>query len=348
MTKTSNIDGEQHMHEQRVTVEQDEIMTGLTKKDGMSSRRLSPGGAEPHDLIDNSIDRKTRTLWGDAFGRLMKNKLAMISLVWIVLMIVVSLSADLWVPQKFGDPREINSATAVAQRLEGPSAQHWFGTDDMGRDIFGRVLYGARVSLTVGIIATLISLLLGTVLGAISGYYGGIIDALIMRITDIFLAFPYILFAILIMSVLPSKFKGLWAVVAVIGLLGWSTYARLFRSSVLSVKENDYVAAGRALGASTPRLIFRHILPNAIAPAVVYATMGVGGAILTESALSFLGIGIQPPDISWGRMIDDGRAYLTSHFSLVAFPGLAILLTVLAFTLLGDGVRDALDVKMED
>lgn len=348
MAKTSNIDGEQHMHEQRVTVEQDEITTGLTKKDGMSSRRLSPGGAEPHDLIDNSIDRKTRTLWGDAFGRLMKNKLAMISLVWIIIMIVVSLSADLWVPQKFGDPREINTATATAQRLEGPSAQHWFGTDDMGRDIFGRVLYGARVSLTVGILATIISLLIGTVLGAISGYYGGLLDSLIMRITDIFLAFPYILFAILVMSVLPSKFKGLWAVVAVIGLLGWSTYARLFRSSVLSVKENDYVAAGRALGASTPRLIFRHILPNAIAPAVVYATMGVGGAILTESALSFLGIGVQPPEISWGRMIDDGRAFLTSHVSLVAFPGLAILLTVLAFTLLGDGVRDALDVKMED
>lgn len=348
MMQTPKIEDEQFKHEQRAAVQQDEITTGMAKKDGVSSRRLSSGGAEPHDLIDNSIDRKTRTLWGDAIGRLMKNKLAVISLIWIILMIVVSLSADLWVPQKFGDPREINTATATTQRLQGPSAAHWFGTDDMGRDIFGRVLYGARVSLTVGVFATLISLVLGTFLGAISGYYGKFVDTIIMRITDIFLAFPYILFAILVMSVLPSKFKGVWAVVAVIGLLGWSTYARLFRSSVLSVKENDYVAAGRALGASTGRLIFRHILPNAIAPAVVYATMGVGGAILTESALSFLGIGVQPPSISWGRMIDDGRAFLTSHFSLVAFPGLAILLTVLAFTLLGDGVRDALDVKMED
>lgn len=348
MPHTPQIEDEEHQHLNRAIAEQDEITTGLAKKDGVSARRISPGGAEPHDIIDNSIDRKTRTLWGDALRRLMKNKLAVISLVWIVLMIVVSLTADLWVPQKFGDPTSINTAKAVADRLQGPTAQHWFGTDDMGRDIFGRVIYGARVSLTVGIIATLISLCLGTLLGAISGYFGGLVDSLIMRITDIFLAFPYILFAILVLSVIPSEFKGLGAVVAVIGLLGWSTYARLFRSSVLSVKENDYVAAGKALGASTPRLIFRHILPNAIAPAVVYATMGVGGAILTESALSFLGIGVQPPEISWGRMIDDGRAYLTSHFSLVAFPGLAILLTVLAFTLLGDGVRDALDVKMED
>lgn len=295
-----------------------------------------------------NISRKERTLWGDAFRRLLRNKLAVIALIWILVVIVATLTADLWVPQKFGDPTKIDTATALAQRLKAPSAEHWFGTDDLGRDIFGRVIYGARVSLSVGIFATLISLVIGVFLGAIAGYYGKFVDAIIMRIVDIFLAFPYILFAILVMALLPSQYKGVTVVIAVIGLLGWSTFARLFRSSVLSVKEMDYVAAGRALGASTPRLMFRHILPNAIAPAVVYATMGVGGAILTESALSFLGIGIQPPSISWGRMIDDGRSFLTSEIQLVLFPGIAILLTVLAFTLLGDGVRDALDVKMED
>lgn len=292
--------------------------------------------------------RRDRTLWGDAARRLFKNKLAMLGLIWILLMIAAALTADLWVPQNFGNPMEIDTQTALETRLQAPNAKHWFGTDDMGRDIFGRVIYGARVSLSVGAFATALSLSIGVFVGAIAGFYGKIVDAIIMRVVDIFLSFPYILFAILVMSVLPTELKGVTVVVAVIGLLGWATFARLFRSSVLTVKENDYVSAGKALGASTPRLLFRHILPNAIAPVLVYATMSVGGAILTESALSFLGIGIQPPTISWGRMIDDGRAFLTSQPQLVLFPGFAILTTVLAFTLLGDGVRDALDVKMED
>lgn len=304
--------------------------------------------ADVQTISQKAQSGSNRTLWGDAFRRLSKNYLAMAALIWIIFVIILAVTAELWVPQTFGDPTAINTQTAVAQRLQPPSAQHWFGTDDVGRDIFGRVIYGARVSLTVGVFSTLLALVIGVILGSISGYYGRFVDALIMRITDIFLAFPYILFAILVMSVLPSQFKGVWTVVAVIGLLGWSTFARLFRSSVLSVKENDYVAAGRALGASTPRLMFRHILPNAVAPAIVYATMSIGGAILTESALSFLGIGIQPPDISWGRMIDDGSKFLTSQPQLVLYPGLAILVTVLAFTLLGDGVRDALDVKIKD
>lgn len=342
-------DDEKNVHAKHAIKEQNEINQSIVEKGGISQRRIAqPGGSEPHDVIDASIDRKTRTLWGDALHRLTRNKMAMISLAWIIIIIIASLTADLWVPKTFGDPTLINTQTATQTRLQGPSAAHWFGTDDFGRDVFGRVLYGARVSLTVGIVATLVSLIIGVFLGALAGYYGRFVDSVIMRIVDIFLAFPYILFAILVMSVLPAEARGVWVVVAVIGLLGWATYARLFRSSVLSVKANDYVAAGRALGASSPRLIFRHILPNAIAPAVVYATMGVGGAILTESALSFLGIGIQPPQISWGGMIDAGRAFLTSEPQLVLFPGLAILLTVLAFTLLGDGVRDALDVKMDD
>lgn len=290
----------------------------------------------------------TRTLWGDAWNRLRRNRLALVALVWLLIVVAGSITADLWVPRLVGDPTTIDSTTAAANRLMGASLTHPLGTDDMGRDIFGRVVYGSRASLTVGVAAVAISVIIGLLLGAVSGFYGGLIDAIIMRITDIFLAFPYILFCILILAMLPDEQRGIGPVILSIGLLGWPTFARLFRSSVLSVKENDYVDAGRALGASDARLMFRHIMPNAVAPVVVYATMSVGGAILTEAALSFLGLGIQPPQISWGRMINDGRGYLTSNPGLVFWPGIAIVLTVLAFTLLGDGIRDALDVKMKD
>lgn len=305
----------------------------------------TPPLTEPTAHIHEGV---TRTLWGDAWGRLRRNRLALIALIWLVVVVVAAVTADLWVPRFVGDPTTIDSTTSAAMRLHAPSVAHPMGTDDMGRDIFGRVVYGARASLTVGVAAVLISVIIGLLLGAISGFYGAVVDAVVMRITDIFLAFPYILFCILILAMLPPEVRGIGPVILSIGLLGWPSFARLFRSSVLSVKENDYVDAGRALGASDARLMFRHIMPNAVAPVVVYATMSVGGAILTEAALSFLGLGIQPPQISWGRMINDGRGYLISNPGLVFWPGIAIVLTVLAFTLLGDGIRDALDVKMKD
>jgi len=329
----------------------------------MSARKISPeerirnegvheldgaaGGGRP-PLIEEHVAHETRTLWGDAWYRLRRNKLALAALVWIAIVALAAITANLWVPQLFGDPLVINSQTASTQRLLPPSLEHPFGTDDLGRDIFGRVIYGARVSLTVGVVATAIAVFIGVLLGAVSGYYGKFADSLIMRGTDIFLAFPYILFAILILAVLPPSVRGIVPVILAIGLLGWPTFARLFRGSVLSVKENDYVDAGRALGAGDARLMFRHIAPNAVAPVVVYATMSIGGAILTEAALSFLGLGIQPPQVSWGQMIESSRGYLVTAPLLVLWPGLAILSTVLAFTLLGDGVRDALDVKMKD
>lgn len=291
----------------------------------------------------------SRTLWGDAWYRLRKNKLALVSLFWILLVIVAAVTADLWVPQRFGDPATIDSVTAMKTKLQASSWQHPLGTDDFGRDIFGRVIYGARISLSVGILAVGFTVFIGLILGAFSGFYGRTIDALIMRVADVFLAFPYILFAILLLAVIPAEARTtIWPVVFTIGFLGWPSIARVFRSSILSVKQNDYVDAGRALGASDARLMLRHIMPNAIAPIVVYATMSVGGAILTEAALSFLGLGVQPPTITWGRMIEEGRSFITSNPLLVFWPGLAILTTVLAFTLLGDGVRDALDVKMKD
>lgn len=294
------------------------------------------------------VEQGSRTLWGDAWYRLRKNRLALSALVWISMVVLAAITANLWVPQTFGDPAKIVTTTAAANRLKPASLEHPFGTDDMGRDIFGRVILGARVSLTVGVLAVSIMVGIGIVLGALSGFYGGFVDTIIMRGTDVFLAFPYILFSILILAVLPQNVRGLWPVVFAIGFLGWPTFARLFRSSVMSVKENDYIDAGRALGASDARLMFRHIAPNAMAPVVVYATMSVGGAILSEAALSFLGLGIQSPDISWGQMIEAGRGYLVSAPGLIVWPGLAIVTTVLAFTLLGDGVRDALDVKMKD
>lgn len=333
---------EQGQHERR---DEASLVEDHGVKDYRSGMPASPPVVED---VAHLHDAGARTMWGDAWRRLRRNKLALVALIWLLLIVVAALSADLWVPRVFGDPTTINSATAAANALKGPTLAHPLGTDDLGRDIFGRLVYGARASLTVGVVAVVISLVIGLLLGALSGFYPGLTDAIIMRFTDVFLAFPYILFCILILAMLPQEVRGIGPVILSIGLLGWPSFARLFRSSVLSAKENDYVDAGRAIGASDARLMFRHILPNAIAPIIVYATMSVGGAILTEAALSFLGLGVQPPAISWGRMIDDGRGYLVSNPGLAFWPGLAIVLTVLAFTLLGDGLRDALDVKMKD
>ncbi|TLM80195.1 MAG: ABC transporter permease [Actinobacteria bacterium] len=285
----------------------------------------------------------SRTLWRDAVRRLAGNKLAVLGLVWIVLVTAVALSADLWVPQTLGGPTEID--TSVKLGLQKPSHEHPFGTDRLGRDMASRIIYGARVSLAVGVIATGIALAIGLVLGCIAGYYGGLRDSLIMRGADVFLAFPYILFAIALIAVLG---RGVANVFIAIGLLGWPTIARIIRSSVLSVKEMEYVDAARALGASDVRILARHILPNGMAPIIVYSTMSIGGAILTEAALSFLGMGVQPPDPSWGLMLSDARAFMETAPWMMIWPGFAILTTVLAFVLLGDGLRDALDVKLKD
>lgn len=287
----------------------------------------------------------TRTLWGDAWFRLRRNKLAVAGLIWIVLVIVMAVSADLWVPQTFGDPVALDTTTAAANKLLPPSATHPFGTDKLGRDVFSRVVYGTRVSLQVGIVAVAISIVIGLALGALSAYYGGWWDTLIMRLADVFFAFPYILFAIALIAVLGKDYINVFIA---IGILGWPTIARVVRSSIFSVKENEYVDAARALGASDIRILFRHILPNSIAPIIVYGTMSIGGAILSEAALSFLGMGVQPPTPSWGLMLSDARALMFRAPWMMIWPGFAILTTVLAFVLMGDGLRDALDVKMKD
>ena len=290
-------------------------------------------------------DRPTRTLWGDAWKRLRRNKLAVIGAVWILFMILVALTADLWAPQRLGSPTDIDSTQSAALSKLPPSLEHPFGTDATGRDQLVRVIYGARVSLTVGVIATVISTAIGLVMGALAAFYGGIWDVIIMRLADMFLAIPYTLFVIVMLAVIG---QGIQNVFIAIGILGWPSIARVFRSAILSVKENDYVDAARAMGASDFRIVARHIFPNSVASIVVYATMNVGGAILTESALSYLGMGVTPPTPSWGIMIQDGQTFLATQPWLMIMPGIAILTTVLAFTLLGDGLRDALDVKMKD
>ncbi|MCC6102515.1 MAG: ABC transporter permease [Atopobiaceae bacterium] len=294
---------------------------------------------------EHSSSAPTRTLWGDAWRRLRSNKLAVIASVWLLIIVVIALTADLWVPQHFGSPTETDSSTMTSNSRLPPSWEHPFGTDTLGRDVFCRVIYGSRISLSVGLLATAISTVIGLIMGALAAYYGGIWDTIIMRLADIFLAFPYMLFVIVMLAVFGG---GIQNVFIAIGVLGWPSIARVFRSSILSIKENDYVDAARAMGASDFRIITRHIFPNSVASVVVYATMNIGGAILTEAALSYLGMGVTPPNPSWGILIEDGQQYLSTQPWLMLMPGIAILTTVLAFTLLGDGLRDALDVKMKD
>ena len=225
-------------------------------------------------------------------------------------------------------------------RLEGPTAMHWFGLDELGRDILARILSGARISLMVGLVVVSISSSLGILLGAFAGYFGGRIDEIISRIIDILLAFPSLLLAIAIVAVLgPSLIN----VIVALSLIGWVGYARLVRGQVLRTRELEFVQAARALGAATPRILARHVIPSTLPAVTVQATLGMGGAILSEAALSFLGLGVQPPTPSWGTMLSYGRAHLLDAPHLTIFPGLAIALLVLGFNFLGDGLRDALD-----
>jgi len=236
-------------------------------------------------------------------------------------------------------------AIDISQRLQSPGWKHLLGTDDLGRDVLVRILYGARISLLVGFVAVGIATLIGIVLGALAGYYGRWVDTLLMRFVDIMLCFPTFF---LILAVIAFLDPSIWNIMIIIGLTGWMGVARLVRAEFLSLRERDFVLAARAIGAGDARIIFRHILPNALSPVLVSATLGVAGAILTESALSFLGIGVQPPTPSWGNMLIAGKQTLGTAWWLSVFPGVAILITVLGYNLLGEGIRDALDPRLRD
>ncbi len=229
--------------------------------------------------------------------------------------------------------------------LEPPSVHHLMGTDSLGRDVFSRMLYGARISLLVGFIAVGISTIVGTVLGAIAGYYGGWIDSLIMRFVDIMLCFPTFF---LILAVIAFLNPSIVNIMVVIGLTSWMGVARLVRAEFLKLRKVEFTEAVRAVGASNFRIIFRHILPNAMAPVLVAATLGVAGAVLTESALSFLGLGVQPPTPSWGNILAEGKDNIEIAWWLSLYPGLAILITVLGYNLVGEGIRDAIDPRLKD
>jgi peptide/nickel transport system permease protein len=232
------------------------------------------------------------------------------------------------------------AAQELALRLAGPTGMHWFGLDELGRDIFARLLSGARISLMVGLVVVGVSSTVGIALGAIAGYFGGRIDEAISRVIDILLAFPGLLLAIAMVAVLGPS---LGNVVLALSLIGWVGYARLVRGQVLRAREFEFVQAARALGATTPRILARHVIPSTLPAVTVQATLGMGGAILAEAALSFLGLGVQPPTPSWGTMLNYGRAHLLDAPHLTIFPGLAIAILVLGFNFLGDGLRDALD-----
>ncbi|MDE7170194.1 MAG: ABC transporter permease [Mucispirillum sp.] len=253
----------------------------------------------------------------------------------VIIFVIIAIFAPVIAPY---NPETINTDA----RFIPPGNTHYFGTDDLGRDVFSRVIYGARVSLFVGIIAVGISVIIGVILGLAAGYYGGITDALIMRFTDIMLCFPSFF---LILAVIAFLEPSIINVMAVIGLTGWMSVARLVRAEVMSIKKREYIAASKLMGLSGAKIMFKHILPNALSPVIVTAALGVAGAILLESSLSFLGLGAQPPTPSWGNILTDGQNNITNAWWLSLFPGLAIVITALGYNLLGEGLRDALDPK---
>ena len=263
------------------------------------------------------------------------NRLSIFGIVVVAILVLTALFAPLIARQDYG-------ATHSAIRYQPPSSEHWFGTDATGRDVFSRVVYGARISLQVGFIVVIISAFVGTILGAFSGFYGGWVDRFVSGyVFNVFLAFPGLLLAIALVAFLG---KGLDKLILALCVIGWVGYARLIRGQVLKVREYDFVQAARALGAGNLRILAVHILPNAIQPLIVQASLGMAGAVLSEASLSFLGLGVQEPTPSWGKMIDEARGMETAPHALI-FPAIAIALTVLAFNFIGDGLREYLDPR---
>jgi peptide/nickel transport system permease protein len=272
------------------------------------------------------------------YARIKKNKMAVTGLAIILLLIVVAIFAPFLAPHH---PYQQDLERALLK----PSTEYFFGTDDFGRCIFSRVIFGTRISLAIGVIVTAISAIIGTVLGMLAGFYGGVIDEIIMRVADIFLAFPGLILALVVAGLLgPGMFNLLFA----LALVGWMGYARVVRGAVLAEKEKDFVETARALGAGSFYIMYRHLLPNVLAPVIVMATLGIGQAILAAAGLSFLGLGVQPPIPVWGSMLSDGKIFLQTAPHLTIFPGLAILITVLSFNFLGDGLRDVFDPRLRE
>lgn len=282
---------------------------------------------------------KKRSQFVEIWQRLKRNKMAMVGLVILFILVLGAIFADV-----ICDYDTMVIKQDIPNRLQGPSADHWFGTDEFGRDIFARIIHGSRVSLVVGIISVSIALILGGAFGAFAGFYGGKVDMVIMRVMDVFLAIPSILLSMTIVAALGTD---LVYVMLAIGISSVPNYARIVRAAVMSVKDQEFVEASKAMGAGNATIIFKEILPNCLAPIIVQATLSVAGAILSTASLSFIGLGVQPPDPEWGAMLSSGRQYMRDALHLTLFPGLAIVITILALNLLGDGLRDALDPRLK-
>lgn len=285
-------------------------------------------------------NKKKRSQWSEVWRRLRRNKMAMLGLVVLVILGSLALFAN-----QIADYDEVAIKQNSTNRMVKPNKENWLGTDDLGRDIFARLIHGARVSLMVGVVAVGIAVLIGGSLGAIAGFYGGRIDNTIMRIMDIFLAIPSILLAIAIVAALGGS---LFNLMIAVGISSIPQYARIVRASVLTVKDQEFIEAARAVGANDRRIITKHIIPNALAPVIVQGTLGVAGAILSTAGLSFIGLGVPKPQPEWGAMLAEGRQFLRKAPHITTYPGIAIMITILALNLLGDGLRDALDPRLKE
>jgi oligopeptide transport system permease protein len=296
----------------------------------------APGGVAPAALPAAAAARGT-SLYRDAWRRLLRNKLAVVGGITVLVLCLIAIFADFLAPYSYTKPN-------FGRLNEFPSREYPLGTDQLGRDQLSRIIYGARVSMLVGLGAQVIVVVIGVPIGLISGYMGGRVDLVLTRLVDVMYAFPRLLFVILVMSMLGA---GLMNIFIALGLTGWVGIARQTRAQVLSIKEKEFVEGARALGAGFGRIMSRHVLPSALTPIVVSITFGIPEAIFTEAALSFIGVGINPPTPSWGQMVGENQQFLRSYWHLCVFPAIAIAVTMLSFTFFGDGVRDALDPKMK-
>ena len=289
--------------------------------------------------VEANVPRKARSQMGEVWHQFSRNKGAMVGSAIVLIIVFVALFADVFLDY---DTQVVGQN--VAERLQWPSARHWFATDELGRDIFFRVLYGTRFSCSVGLVAVTIGLVIGVTLGAIAGFYGGTLEEVIMRSTDILGAVPNMLMAIVIVSVLGQS---IWNLMLAVGITSVPQFVRITRAAVLTVRNQEYVEASKAIGLSNRRIIFKHILPNCLSPIIVQATLRVASAIISASSLSFLGLGVPAPSPEWGALLSGGRKYIRDYSYMTLFPGLAIMITVLALNMMGDGLRDSLDPKLK-
>ena len=289
--------------------------------------------------VEANAPRKARSQMGEVWHQFRRNKGAMVGSAIVLIIVFVALFADVFLDY---DTQVVGQN--VAERLQWPSARHWFGTDELGRDIFFRVLYGTRFSCSVGLVAVTIGLVIGVTLGAIAGFYGGTLEEVIMRSTDILGAVPNMLMAIVIVSVLGQS---IWNLMLAVGITSVPQFVRITRAAVLTVRNQEYVEASKSIGLSNRRIIFKHILPNCLSPIIVQATLRVASAIISASSLSFLGLGVPAPSPEWGALLSGGRKYIRDYSYMTLFPGLAIMITVLALNMMGDGLRDSLDPKLK-